>query len=112
MHRPGLGVFVLLNSPDRNQSRERIGAPLFAPPLVEQVGGGADARVAGCEHIVDDDGEFRGAVVVEEPEQALGCGSEVLATASEVVEQVVWEVVPQLAEMLIKEEIARLTKEG
>jgi CheY-like chemotaxis protein len=36
----------------------------------------------------------------------------VMALSREVVEQVVWEVVPQLAEMLIKEEIARLTKEG
>jgi hypothetical protein len=36
----------------------------------------------------------------------------VLALSREVVEQVVWEVVPQLAETMIKEEIARLTKEG
>ena len=36
----------------------------------------------------------------------------VVALSREVVEQVVWEVVPQLAETLIKEEIARLTKEG
>lgn len=34
----------------------------------------------------------------------------VLALSKEVVEQVVWEVVPSLAEALIKEEIARLTK--
>lgn len=33
----------------------------------------------------------------------------VLALSREVVERVVWEVVPQLAEALIKEEIARLT---
>jgi CheY-like chemotaxis protein len=36
----------------------------------------------------------------------------VMALSREVVEQVVWEVVPQLAETLIREEIARLTKEG
>ncbi len=36
----------------------------------------------------------------------------VLALSREVVERAVWEVVPQLAEVLIKEEIARLTKEG
>jgi CheY-like chemotaxis protein len=36
----------------------------------------------------------------------------VLALSREVVERVVWEVVPVLAEALIKEEIARLTKEG
>ena len=35
----------------------------------------------------------------------------VLALSREVLEQVVWEVVPQLAETMIKEEIARLTKE-
>ncbi len=35
----------------------------------------------------------------------------VLALSREVVEQVVWEVVPVLAETLIKEEIARLTQE-
>jgi CheY-like chemotaxis protein len=36
----------------------------------------------------------------------------VLALSREVVERVVWEVVPQLAEMMIKEEISRLTREG
>lgn len=35
----------------------------------------------------------------------------VLALSREVVEQVVWEVVPVLAETLVKEEIARLTRE-
>jgi len=35
----------------------------------------------------------------------------VLALSREVVERVVWEVVPQLAETIIKEEIARLTSE-
>ncbi len=35
----------------------------------------------------------------------------VLALSRDVVEKVVWEVVPTLAEALIKEEIARLTKE-
>jgi CheY-like chemotaxis protein len=36
----------------------------------------------------------------------------VMALSREVVERVVWEVVPQLAEAIIKEEIARLTKDG
>ncbi len=40
------------------------------------------------------------------PDQVAG----VLALSKEVVEQAVWEVVPALAETLIKEEIARLTK--
>jgi CheY-like chemotaxis protein len=35
----------------------------------------------------------------------------VLALSREVIEQVVWEVVPQLAEQLIKEELQRLTAE-
>jgi hypothetical protein len=35
----------------------------------------------------------------------------VLALSREVVERVVWEVVPQLAETMIKEEIARLTRD-
>jgi hypothetical protein len=34
----------------------------------------------------------------------------VLALSRDVVERVVWEVVPVLAETIIKEEIARLTK--
>jgi hypothetical protein len=34
----------------------------------------------------------------------------VLALSKDVVERVVWEVVPTLAETIIKEEIARLTK--
>jgi DNA-binding response OmpR family regulator len=36
----------------------------------------------------------------------------VLALSRELVERVVWEVVPQLAEAMIKEEILRLTKES
>ena len=35
----------------------------------------------------------------------------VLALSREVVERVVWEVVPQLAETMIKEEIQRLMRE-
>ena len=35
----------------------------------------------------------------------------VMALSREVVERVVWEVVPQLAETMIKEEIQRLMKE-
>jgi hypothetical protein len=35
----------------------------------------------------------------------------VLALSRDVIERVVWEVVPQLAETMIKEEIQRLTKQ-
>ncbi len=52
---------------------------------------------------------------MEDKLQALGLTSDqvkgVLSLSRDVVEQVVWEVVPQLAETLIKEEIARLTSE-
>ena len=41
------------------------------------------------------------------PQQVEG----VLSLSREVVERVVWEVVPTLAETLIREEIQRLTKE-
>ena len=37
--------------------------------------------------------------------------SGVLALSKDVVEQVVWEVVPMLAEAMIKEEIKRLTSD-
>ena len=47
--------------------------------------------------------------------QGLGLSADqvqgVLSLSRDVIEQVVWEVVPTLAEALIKEEIARLTKE-
>lgn len=36
----------------------------------------------------------------------------VMALSRQVVEQVIWEVVPQLAATMIREEITRLTKEG
>jgi len=36
----------------------------------------------------------------------------VLALSREVVERVVWEVVPELAETIIREEIKRLTAAG
>ncbi len=35
----------------------------------------------------------------------------VMALSREVIERVVWEVVPQLAEVMIREEIRRLTKD-
>ena len=35
----------------------------------------------------------------------------VLALTRDVIEKAVWEVVPQMAEMMIKEEIERLTKD-
>lgn len=56
------------------------------------------------------DGQFAGKL------DGLGLSSEqidaVLALSREVIEQVVWEVVPDLAETMIREEIARLMRES
>ena len=41
----------------------------------------------------------------------MGVAEGVLALSRDIVEQVVWEVVPTLAETLIKEEIRRLTQD-
>jgi CheY-like chemotaxis protein len=68
-----------------------------APPAAEVVAAAANGRLAGKL------GELG-----LSPQQV----EAVLALSREVVERVVWEVVPQLAETMIKEEITRLTKEG
>jgi CheY-like chemotaxis protein len=71
-------------------------APAPAPAAAQQVSGAVNGQLAGK---LGDLGLT--------PQQA----EAVLALSREVVERVVWEVVPQLAEAIIKEEIARLTKE-
>ena len=67
-------------------------------------GGGAIGAAMG-----DRNGQFAGKLgdLGLTPAQA----DAVLALSREVVERVVWEVVPQLAETMIKEEIQRLMKE-
>lgn len=72
----------------------RATPPVHAPPVIS-------AAVNG--HLAGKLGELG-----LSPAQA----DAVLALSREVVERVVWEVVPLLAETIIKEEIARLTKEG
>jgi CheY-like chemotaxis protein len=71
----------------------KIAASPPAPPVVQQAVNGHLAGKLGDLGLT--------------PQQA----EAVLALSREVVERVVWEVVPQLAETIIKEEIARLTKD-
>lgn len=71
-------------------------APAAAPPRVAAAVAGAGADLTGqLQELGLDANQVQG----------------VLALSREVLERVVWEVVPVLAETLIKEEIARLTAE-
>lgn len=78
--------------------------PAAAPPAHAAAGGGGGGAVGAAIN-----GQLAGKLgdLGLSPQQA----DAVLALSREVVERVVWEVVPQLAETMIKEEIARLTKE-
>jgi CheY-like chemotaxis protein len=78
-----------------------VAAPLPAPVAAPVVAPLAAAAVNG--HLAGKLGELG---------LTAGQIEAVLALSREVVERVVWEVVPQLAEALIKEEIVRITKEG
>jgi hypothetical protein len=64
---------------------------------------------AAVAHAISDNGQLAGKL------GQLGLSNEqvqaVLALSRDVVERVVWEVVPALAETLIKEEIPRLTSD-
>jgi CheY-like chemotaxis protein len=76
--------------------------PTAAPPRTGEAAAAAAAATANG-HLAGKLGELG-----LTPAQVEG----VLALSREVVERVVWEVVPQLAETIIKEEIARLTRDG
>jgi len=90
------------SSPIASRSPTTPGTAAYSPPAPAvapapaAVGNGAHADFAG---------KLGGLGLT--PAQVEG----VLALSREVVEKVVWEVVPTLAEALIKEEIARLTRE-
>jgi len=73
--------------------------PAVAPPAAQFLGSAVASNGAALQ------GKLEALNLT--PEQIQG----VLALSREVVERVVWEVVPVLAETLIKEEIARLTRE-
>ena len=82
-----------------------------APPPKE--GSAPDVQVPGAAAVGGD--VAIAAAGLEERLGELGLSAEqiqgVLALSREVVERVVWEVVPTLAETIIKEEIARLTQD-
>lgn len=86
-------------------------APAASPPAAaaapSPAGGGAGAGGGAVGAAIN--GQLAGKLgdLGLSPQQA----EAVLALSREVVERVVWEVVPQLAETMIKEEIARLTKD-
>jgi DNA-binding response OmpR family regulator len=75
------------------------GVPQSAPPVQERMGHAIAANGAALKAQLEDMELTRDQV------QA------VLALSREVIERVVWEVVPVLAETLIREEIQRLTRE-
>jgi CheY-like chemotaxis protein len=79
-------------------------APVASPPAAApQVAVAAAAAVVANGHLA---GKLDGLGLTPQQVDA------VLSLSRELVERVVWEVVPPLAETIIKEEIARLTKEG
>ena len=83
--------------------------PAPAPPVAAPMAAANAARkVASPAAAIDTASQAMGGRL-----EALGLSREqveaVLALSREIVEQVVWEVVPDLAEQLIKEEIKRLT---
>jgi CheY-like chemotaxis protein len=81
------------------------GTPAYSPPAPAVAPVAAPAAVASNGIPADFAGKLGGLGLT--PAQVEG----VLALSREVVEKVVWEVVPVLAETLIKEEITRLTRE-
>lgn len=86
-------------------------APAPAPIAVAHAPAPAHAPAAGAAGaaVAAANGQLAGKLVGLGLSQAQVEG--VLALSRDLVEQVVWEVVPALAETLIKEEIARLTRE-
>jgi CheY-like chemotaxis protein len=79
--------------------------PLAPPPAARPAPAAAPAAAAVAAAAVSQDLSGKLAALGLSREQIEG----VLALSREVVEQVVWEVVPELAEAIIKEEIKRLT---
>jgi DNA-binding response OmpR family regulator len=89
------------SSPFGSRAPTTPGQPAYSPPAPAV----APAASSGNGMPADFAGKLGGLGLT--PAQVEG----VLALSREVVEKVVWEVVPVLAETLIKEEIARLTRE-
>jgi CheY-like chemotaxis protein len=87
--------------PAQVSSAHPTAVPLAAPPRAGEAASAAAAAANG--HLAGKLGDLG---------LTPGQVEAVLALSREVVERVVWEVVPQLAETIIKEEIARLTRDG
>lgn len=102
------------NAPAPFASAPRPAAPATAPaPASAPAYTPAPAPVAAATATGVVTGAVNGALADKLGELGLSAqqAEAVLALSREVVERVVWEVVPQLAETIIKEEIARLTKD-
>jgi CheY-like chemotaxis protein len=82
-------------------NRGQAAAPAFAPPAAKP----AAAAISAAAALTNGELEHKLHGLGLTAEQA----SAVLSLSREVVERVVWEIVPDLAEALIKEEIRRLT---
>jgi CheY-like chemotaxis protein len=80
-----------------------MAAPAFSPPIAKPAA--AAVAVASATAVASGDLQHKLDALGLTQEQV----SAVLALSREVVERVVWEIVPDLAETLIKEEIRRLT---
>jgi CheY-like chemotaxis protein len=89
--------------PARPPTERRAEPARSVSASLRAVTGGADAAANGVNGALLE--RLQGLDLT--PDQVNG----VLAISREVIEKVVWEVVPVLAETLIKEEIARLTRE-
>jgi hypothetical protein len=90
-------------SPPAQQAPTAHTVPTAAPPRTPEAAPAAVAAVVVNGHLAGKLGDLG-----LTPAQV----DAVLALSREVVERVVWEVVPQLAETIIKEEIARLTRDS
>jgi hypothetical protein len=77
-------------------------APVAAAPAQRAAASAASTAAAGA---MEDKMQGKLAELGLSPDQVSG----VMALSREVIEQVVWEVVPELAETIIREEIRRLT---
>ncbi|HEY2410321.1 MAG TPA: response regulator [Polyangiaceae bacterium] len=94
--RPAVPVSPIVPAPVRPPAPEMGSSPRASAPMASAAGNGMPADFAS---------KLGGLGLSAAQVDA------VLALSREVVEQVVWEVVPTLAETLIKEEIRRLTQE-
>lgn len=113
--RPGTLMFGESPNPPvaRPAAPAPVAAPAPAPAAAPAAAAAAPAAAAAAAVSTAVGGAVNGSLANKlgglglTPQQA----DAVLALSREVVERVVWEVVPQLAETLIKEEIARLTRD-